>query len=302
MPIQLPPLSRRKFLGHLVASTAAAGFSPLALANAKQVDSNSWALLSDPHIAADMTATSRKVNMADSLKITVRDVLSLPNHPGGVLVAGDCAFASGQAGDYGTFRDLVEPLRQEDLAIHLALGNHDSRETFWQILREEGTAKHPVPDRQTALLRTKVVNWFILDSLETTNSTPGFLGKPQLDWLAEALDANRSKPALVVVHHNPGITGNMGLKDTMPLFEIIRPRRQVKAYIYGHTHTWRVEQEQSGMHLINLPAVGYSFQDGEPTGWVHAMLEPGGMNLTLRCIDPKHKAHGQTFALKWRTD
>jgi hypothetical protein len=60
-----------------------------------------------------------------------------------------------------------------------------------------------------------------------------------------------------------------------------------KAYIYGHTHTWKVEHDDSGLHLVNLPPVAYAFKDGDPSGWVHAMLEPDGMSLALRCIDPK---------------
>lgn len=302
MPILLRPLSRRKFLNRVLASAAAAGLAPYAFASSRQVDPNSWALLSDTHIAADTAATSRTVNMADNLKTAVRDVLSLLESPTGVLVNGDCAFTSGQAGDYEVFRNLLEPMREAGLPIHIALGNHDHREHFWEVLRQEQTSARPVLGRQTAMVRTKLANWYILDSLEATNSTPGLLGKSQLDWLAKALDANQSKPALVVVHHNPGITGNMGLKDTVALFDIIRPRKQVKAYIYGHTHTWKVEHDDSGLHLVNLPPVAYVFKDSDPSGWVHAMLEPDGMSLALRCIDPKHKLHGQRVALKWRPD
>ena len=103
-----------------------------------------------------------------------------------------------------------------------------------------------------------------------------------------------------MIHHNPGLSGNMGLKDTVALFEVIRPRKQVKAYIYGHTHTWKVEQDDSGLHLINLPPVAYIFHEGDPSGWVRMMLRKDGMNLELRCIDPSHKDHGQKFDLKWR--
>ena len=60
--------------------------------------------------------------------------------------------------------------------------------------------------------------------------------------------------------------------------------------------------DDSGLHLVNLPPVSYVFKDGEPSGWVHAMLEQDGMSLALRCIDPKHKLHGQSVALKWRDD
>ena len=92
----------------------------------------------------------------------------------------------------------------------------------------------------------------------------------------------------------------MGLKDTLPLLDIIRPRKQLKAYIYGHTHHWSVERDGSGIHLVNLPPVGYVFREGEPSGWVHANLTASGMTLELRCVDPSHKAHGQRFHLDWR--
>ena len=34
---------------------------------------------------------------------------------------------------------------------------------------------------------------------------------------------------------------------------------------------------------------------------VKATIEPNGMKLEMRCIDPKHKAHGEKHDLKWRT-
>ena len=187
------------------------------------------------------------------------------------------------------------------MPVHLALGNHDHRERFWEVLPEEKTAQRPLAGRQVALLRTPRANWYVLDSLETTLSTPGLLGREQLDWLAKALDANPSKPALVLLHHNPGTIGTVGgLKDTAELFEIIRPRKQVKAYIFGHTHFWHVKQDESGIHLVNLPPVAYVFRAGEPAGWVHALLQRKGMRLELRCVDRAHKSHGQVVNLKWR--
>ncbi len=71
------------------------------------------------------------------------------------------------------------------MPVHLALGNHDNRERFWEALPEEKAAQRPLADRQVALLRTPRANWFVLDSLEKTLSTPGLLGQEQLDWLAE---------------------------------------------------------------------------------------------------------------------
>jgi hypothetical protein len=52
--------------------------------------------------------------------------------------------------------------------------------------------------------------------------------------------------------------------------------------------------------LINLPAVAYVFQPGEPSGWVNATLERNSLRLEFRCLDTAHKAHGQKLQLDWR--
>jgi 3',5'-cyclic AMP phosphodiesterase CpdA len=239
--------------------------------------------------------------MTNHLKQVADEVLRLPEAPAGVMITGDCAYNTGELADYSNVGDLLVPLRKAGLPVHLALGNHDNRERFWQSFKNEKESTRPLADRQVALLRTANVNWYILDSLETTLSSPGLLGPDQLHWLAKALDENPKTPALVVIHHNPGLNGgNLGLKDTLPLFEVIRPRTQVKAYIYGHTHAWKVEPDTSGIHLINLPPVSYVFREGEPIGWVHAFIEDGGMQLELSCFDKTHKAHGQKVKLQWR--
>jgi 3',5'-cyclic AMP phosphodiesterase CpdA len=300
MPIHLPAISRREFLVRSLAGGAVLVFSPHVFAAAKREDPNSWALLADPHIAADRGLVAQGVNMTDHLTAVSAELLALPKRPAGVFILGDCAYSSGQAGDYLQIVDLLAPIRAAQMPIHLTVGNHDDRERFWEALPQEKAAQRPVADRQVALLRTKLANWFMLDSLEKTLSTPGLLGKGQLDWLAGALDANAEKPALVLIHHNPGLSGNIGLKDTAALFEILRPRKQVKAYIFGHTHAWNVGQDESGIHLINLPPVGYVFSPALPSGWVHATLEREGIQLELRCVDHTHESHGKIAKLQWR--
>ena len=108
-------------------------------------------------------------------------------------------------------------------------------------------------------------------------------------------------PAIVMLHHNPGLTENVpGLKDTAALLEVIRPRKQVKAYFFGHTHAWGVTQDESGIHFINLPPTAYLFAAGKPSGWVRATAAKDGMKLELRCLDTKHPQHGEVKDLKWR--
>lgn len=302
MPIHLAPISRRQFLARSLAATAGVALAHELFAQAPGSAPDSWALFSDIHLAGDRSTVERGVNMADHFSAVSLQLLALPKAPAGLFINGDCAFSSGEAADYSTLAESLKPLRLGQVPIHLGLGNHDNREHFWDAFRTEAAATRPLADRQASMVASDKVNWFVLDSLEKTSSTPGLLGREQLDWLGKSLDANAHKPALVLVHHNPGLSGgNMGLKDTMLLLEILRPRRQVKAYIFGHTHHWGVEQDDSGMYLINLPAVAYVFQPGEPSGWVHASMRTNGMKLKLCCVDPAHPAHGQLTELTWRT-
>ena len=299
MPIYLPPISRRDFLRRSVLAAAGLALSPRLLAAEKPSDANFWALFSDCHVAADRTLVHNNVNMTDHLEAVVREVVALPMRPTGIFVNGDCAFNSGEKADYGTFAQALEPLRQAP--IHLTLGNHDNREHFWDALAMDKAAKRPVADKQTLIVPGTKVNWFVLDSLDKTLSTPGELGKAQLDWLGQALDANATKPAIVMLHHNPGLTENVpGLKDTAALLEVIRPRKQVKGYFFGHTHAWNVTQDESGIHFVNLPPTAYIFAAGKPSGWLRAMAAADGMKLELRCLDTKHPQHGEVKDLKWR--
>ncbi|HYG33307.1 MAG TPA: metallophosphoesterase [Clostridia bacterium] len=301
MPAYLAPLSRRRFLARWFVASAVLALNPRLLAAPKPVNEDSWALLSDTHVAADAKLVSRGINMSEHFAAVARELLRLPKRPAGVLLSGDNAYNTGETGDYARLAGLLKPIREGEMPVHVALGNHDHRERFWEAFQEQGAAKRPVNDHHVALLRGKTVNWFILDSLETTNVSPGMLGPEQLTWLEKTLDENPDRPAFVLIHHNPGVNGgNVGLKDTFPLLGIIRPRKQVKAYIYGHTHSWKVESDVSGIHFINLPPVSYVFREGEPTGWVHLTVGESGMQLELRCHDESHPAHGQIKKLDWR--
>lgn len=301
MPIHLPPISRRKFLIRSVVAGAGLALGRRIFAAAKNIEVDFWVLCSDTHIAADRAKIVRAVNMADHLAAVSREIIALPQRAAGVFVIGDCAWDSGEKDDYVTFTNLLEPIRSAQIPVHLALGNHDNRERFWDALAEEKAAKRPLADRQAALLPTPRLNWFILDSLEQTLVTTGLIGVEQLDWLAQSLDANSNKPAVILVHHNLDAgEKSVGLRDTEELFKVLRPRKQAKACVFGHTHHWNVARDESGIHLINLPPVGYVFREGQPSGWVRAALEPDGMRMELRCVDQSHKDHGQIVTLKWR--
>ncbi|HLX61940.1 MAG TPA: metallophosphoesterase [Planctomycetota bacterium] len=318
MPITLPALSRRKFLG----TTAGASLALLARRSyaAGETDPHRFFLLSDTHIAADPKTNKGPVNMHDNLKQVCGELLEAAggagagNKAAAILLNGDCAYSTGEVGDYATFTALLKPLRESGMPIHLTLGNHDRRDRFWDAIKsEKDSGNEPgkvVEERYVSVVEAPRANWFILDSLDKTNVTPGVVGQKQVDWLSAELDKRKDKPALVMVHHNPVFKNpnadaekpaakNSGITDTEILWAAIGPRAHVKALIFGHTHNWSLTKRE-GIHLINLPTVAYPFTPGKANGWVDCKLAEKRMELTLTCIDKTHKQNGEKQTVEWR--
>jgi Icc protein len=304
MPIHLPPVNRREFLiggGALAAGVLTVRWSAGAESHA---DPHRFALLSDSHVAANPREINRGVNMTDNFRRVVDEVLALDVKPAAAFLNGDCAYLHGLKEDYRQLAPLLDPIRKAGLPLHLGMGNHDDRAQFAEVLADYRPEERPVEGRYVAVITAERANWFLLDSLKKTNDTPGELGAAQIEWLGKALDAHKDKPAIVVLHHNPVtdpryLIPPSGLLDTSALFELLVPRKQVKALVFGHTHIWSIAQEQ-GIHLINLPPTAYLFQKERPNGWVLADLKEDGMKLTLSALDKHHADHGKTVDLKWR--
>jgi len=311
MSIHLHPMTRREFLARSVAAGAAVVLGPTARGSEDGAprDPHRFALLADTHVDADPAVVKSGVNMTDHFAHVVKEVASLAVKPAGVILDGDCAHLKGLKGDYVQLASVAKGLSDAKLPVHLLLGNHDHRENMYAALKARRPAKAPVAGKHVSIVASPRANWFLLDSLNRVSAVPGLLGAEQLAWLAKALDAHSDRPAIVVAHHDPqwpvkNAAGKKrrisGLVDTEALFEVITKRRHVKAYVFGHTHRWG-RSVRDGLHLINVPAVGYVFQKRQPSGWLLAQLQPDGITLELRSIDPTHKAHGEKVELPWRS-
>ena len=322
MPLHLLPSrsSRRHFLRNLAVaggvgatglSLTRSGWSAESKGDADSGDR--WALLSDTHIAADPKLVSRQGTcMAETLAKVVSEVVEEADQLDGVLIDGDCAFDDGQPGDYTTLARLLEPLTQAGLPIHFTLGNHDDRDHFLAGMSEEGTEPSPVVDgKHVSVVEGKQVNWVMLDSLRFVNQVEGEFGEAQLAWLDRWLSQNSEKPALLVGHHYPQVFRTdvipsdeeiriSGLVDSEPFLEIAHRHPQVKGYLYGHSHDWKVATDPAGVHQVNLPPTAYVFRPDRPNGWVRATVSAKAMTLELRALDPEHPQHGKTKTLAWR--
>lgn len=309
MPVHLTPLTRRQFLSTTV--VAGAGILTLrgalaAEAAGAKVDPDAFALVSDTHVPAKASIGVRGFNMTTNLKKITEHVVAGGLRPVGMIVSGDCAHISGLAGDYANLAGLLAPLAEAGVPVHLAMGNHDQRENLYAQFKACKAKADTVQGKHVSIVESARANWFILDSLWKTNVVTGVLGETQLAWLGKALDARKDKPAIVVAHHNPQPAGAKkgrisGLKETDALNEIMLARPHVKAYVFGHTHTWRLAKLK-GLHLVNLPASAYAFGKGKATGWVSARLGDGGVTLRAHCHDPKDALHDREFKLSWRAD
>ena len=307
MPVHMTPLTRRGFVTYSLA--AGAGLLTLRNTHAAdgggtKVDPDSFALLSDTHIPAKPDFKARGVNMSANLRDTVADLVAMKTRPAGVLVSGDCSFNTGEAADYKNLASLLAPLGQAELPVHMAMGNHDHRQRITAQFKALANHTATVQGKCVSIVESPRANWILLDSLYKTNNPTGVLGATQLAWLAKALDTRKDKPAICVAHHNP-FWGNVSkrknavLRDTAALFKILTSRAHVKAYVFGHTHRWKLDTYK-GVHLINIPTMAYLFKKDEPTGWVHAKLRDNGITLRLDCHGKKHPVHGKEFKLAWR--
>ena len=304
MPIHLLPdpgrLDRREFLAGLAAAGAglAAGCSGRAGSRGNAAGWYAW--LADLHLAADPRTTMHGQVMADNLRAVLDDILAASDPPQGVLIDGDLAQTDGQPGDYRALLGAISPLRNAGIPIHLALGNHDDRDTFRAVLGDRAGAADPaMVAKHVGVVEGPGLRFLILDSLDRVNATAGVLGDRQRAWLADQLDAASGTPTIVFVHHHLDAHQRSALNDTEALLAILRPRRQAKAVVFGHTHVWETRVED-GLHLINLPAVGYRFQARQPLGWCLFRPASDGGELELRCIGGDRKQDRRRIPLRWR--
>ena len=311
MPIHLPSLNRRGFL-QVSASAAVSTFLVSRAGGQKKLpaDPHRFAFVSDTHIMEDPSAMARGINMANHLRRAVEEIVEEESQPAGVIINGDLVTDGSPptTGAYRMLARLIDPLRRRGIPLHLTMGNCDRRGLFVKALEEFRPAVPPVDGRLVGVLKAERANFFFLDSLHDVERTitKGSLGQAQLKWLAQALDENRDKPAIVVAHHHvnrPKGRGRTwregGLIDGQQFVEVLGARGHVKAFLFGHTHNLDHET-LDGIHLVSLPTTAYIFDPAEPYGWLDGQLEEDGMVMRLRSLDRKHPRQGEELKLRWR--
>ncbi len=252
------------------------------------------ALLSDTHISEDPADAFRGFSPHANLKKVAEMVTAA--QPDLLLINGDLARANGHQADYAALNSFLNPLT-ETLPMVVSLGNHDDRENARKSLAKLSGDRQAVVQKLITVIDAGPCTLLLLDSLLVTGISPGLLGKAQRNWLTSYLAEPAAKPQIVFVHHNPDSEAD-ALLDADRLLAILRPAKNVKALFFGHTHVYSITKIDS-LHLVNLPAVGYNFADGNPVGWVDSVFTRTGVSLTLHAIAGEMKDDGKTTRLDW---
>ncbi len=296
-------ISRRSFLSGTAFSLGAWVLLPATGRADGEVDPSRFILMADTHVCGDRNAREHDCNPDETIQRAVKEILELAPRPAGVIVAGDCVYLHGLKPDYEALDEFLQPLRKAGIPLLLAMGNHDNRENFQSVFPDAAILHGAeLKGRKAAVIETPYADWYLLDSCKATHHTPGQFGEEQLSWLAARLDKAPAKPALLVAHHYPKTAADdNGLEDTDAFLNLIAPRKQVKGYIFGHSHAWSVKQREDGLHLVNLPANAWLFKEECPRGFVDAQLQENSCTLILHCLNRDDKRHGEKHTLDWRT-
>ncbi len=252
------------------------------------------ALLSDTHIPANREERYRGFSPVENLQRAVEGVMAAP--PQGAILCGDAARLEGKPEDYQVLRTLIEPLAAK-APVYIGLGNHDDRANFRQAFPTPPGALPAAGGRHITVIEYATVRLVVLDSLLYVNKTAGLLGKEQRAWLAKYLPAIADRPVVLFVHHTLG-DGDGELADADRLLAVATQHPHVKAIFYGHSHVWDVTR-RAGLHLINLPAVGYNFRDQDPVGWVDARFRADGVTLKLHTVAGNREKDGAITEIRW---
>jgi Icc protein len=217
--------------------------------------------LSDTHIMADTHAIQHGVKPYESLNLVTRQICTFNPPPAFVIFTGDL-INDDKPQSYHNLKQLTDCL---PVPTYFALGNHDLRQPFRQMLLGEAS-----PSLEPYYYRFEVGDYrfIVLDSL-SEGEVGGVLDASQLAWLADVLTAEPHQPTVVFVHHPPVLTGIDWLDahviaNGTALLDVLSTHGQVCRVFFGHVHM-PLQITARGVHCTSVPSTCYQFGDANLT-------------------------------------
>jgi len=263
--------------------------------------------ISDTHLLASGGRLYDTVDSERHLRELFDELEASEGRPEAIVFTGDLA-DKGEADAYERLRAIVEPAAARlGAQVIWAMGNHDDRHAFREVLLREFPSTRPVD-------RVYDVNGLRVITLDT--SVPGHhfgeVTGAQLDWLAEELSTPAPHGTILAMHHPPipsvlDLAVSVELRDQGGLAEVL-DGSDVRSIIAGHLHysstamfagiPVSVASATCYTQDLNVPVGGTRGRDGARAfntvhvyaGTVLHSVVPLGSYAALDYIDPIESA------------
>ena len=188
-------------------------------------------VLADLHMVPN-GELSHGLDTASRVSAAIEHVNELHSDAELCIVAGDLA----DNGDIASYERLKPLLDRLEIPCYPTLGNHDDRGNFLKAFGEPLAAETGFVDHVVNLHGQTLI---VLDSLDQ-GKHPGRIADSQLGWLAFKLEDARTRPVIVVLHHNVSTlnvsTDSISLQNGDELAEVLSMHSDVRHVVSGHVH------------------------------------------------------------------
>ena len=189
--------------------------------------------LSDPHLLSNPDARLRRVPIWRSFRQVLRHVDREALDVDWTILTGDLAHDE----ERETYRLLRSTLEERTWSWRMIPGNHDNR-----VFMREVFPGISAREREFFSFSLEVPGWKLvgLDS-HLPGYVSGRVGRHQLDWLKQELQADPGTPTVLFIHHPPVPVGcpwldRIGLEDADDLNRVVAAAPQVRLICCGHVH------------------------------------------------------------------
>jgi Icc protein len=232
------------------------------------------AQITDLHIGFDRD-NPHEINVR-RLNMVIDQLNAMEPRPEMLLVTGDLVE---HADDKRAYRHMEALVKRWQGPILWAVGNHDDRSNFLEVLPE-------VPTDENGFIQYEAehggLRFVVVDTLDPGRHG-GMVCEKRGKWLRARLREKKDVPTIVVMHHPPVDTG-IAWMSALPCEEwvqrverILKPAKQVVAIVAGHVHR-PISSSFADKRLVvatsSAPLVALDLEDVDP-------LHPDGRALII---------------------
>jgi 3',5'-cyclic AMP phosphodiesterase CpdA len=236
-----------------------------------------FVVMSDLHLLPE-GELSMTLDTAARLEQAIETVISRHADADFCILAGDLADL-GQRAAYERLKTLVSRL---PIPVHITLGNHDDRPTFFSVFGHSFAAETGKADK---VIDAKGYRIIVLDSSEP-GRVDGVLEPVQVGWLRARLAEALDRPVIVVLHHNANALHIHS--DTIRMLEpdgfiaALKTHPDIRQVIAGHVHLTSTAIWH-GLPFTTLAGGHYSvgFAVDQPQADFPRLTGPGQMAIVV---------------------